>query len=275
MINGTKLLNVAGMTRGRRDGILKSEKVRHVVKIGPMHLKGVWIPFDRALDFANKEKITESLYPLFVHDIGALLYHPSNPNQPRPGVGAAGALSAMDRRRNDGRYMTGPQTPQGPSLHHHSMSTPIAGAPPPQPQSANRPSLDRAHTFPTPPASASSVMGPMQGSYEPWSGSNVQGAHPLSIDTGLSNTRSVPTTPASTPPGKPIHGTTYYPTSESYHAPRPVYSAPAGQQPQYQPQQQMRFGGPLQSANYPKTEMAPPTKAGRFKNLLADVFGIN
>lgn len=42
MINGTKLLNVAKMTRGRRDGILKSEKVRHVVKIGPMHLKGVW-----------------------------------------------------------------------------------------------------------------------------------------------------------------------------------------------------------------------------------------
>lgn len=42
MINGTKLLNVAGMTRGRRDGILKSEKVRNVVKIGPMHLKGVW-----------------------------------------------------------------------------------------------------------------------------------------------------------------------------------------------------------------------------------------
>ena len=42
MINGTKLLNVVGMSRGRRDGILKSEKTRHVVKIGPMHLKGVW-----------------------------------------------------------------------------------------------------------------------------------------------------------------------------------------------------------------------------------------
>jgi hypothetical protein len=42
MINGTKLLNVAGMTRARRDGILKAEKTRHVVKIGPMHLKGVW-----------------------------------------------------------------------------------------------------------------------------------------------------------------------------------------------------------------------------------------
>jgi len=42
MINGTKLLNVAGMTRGRRDGILKNEKMRHVVKIGPMNLKGIW-----------------------------------------------------------------------------------------------------------------------------------------------------------------------------------------------------------------------------------------
>ncbi|TVY58683.1 Cell pattern formation-associated protein STUA [Lachnellula cervina] len=78
MINGTKLLNVAGMTRGRRDGILKAEKQKHVVKIGPMHLKGVWIPFERALEFANKEKITELLYPLFVHNIGSLLYHPVN-----------------------------------------------------------------------------------------------------------------------------------------------------------------------------------------------------
>jgi hypothetical protein len=42
MINGTQLLNVAGMTCERRDGILKSEKVRHAVKIGPMHLEGVW-----------------------------------------------------------------------------------------------------------------------------------------------------------------------------------------------------------------------------------------
>ena len=42
MINGTKLLNVAGLTRGKRDRILKSEKMSHVVKIGPMHQKGVW-----------------------------------------------------------------------------------------------------------------------------------------------------------------------------------------------------------------------------------------
>jgi protein SOK2 len=42
MINGTKLLNVAGMSRGKRDGILKNEKGRVVVKVGAMHLKGVW-----------------------------------------------------------------------------------------------------------------------------------------------------------------------------------------------------------------------------------------
>lgn len=42
MVNGTKLLNVAGISRGKRDGILKNEKGRVVVKVGAMHLKGVW-----------------------------------------------------------------------------------------------------------------------------------------------------------------------------------------------------------------------------------------
>lgn len=42
MINGTKLLNVVGMSRGKRDGILKNEKGRLVIKVGAMHLKGVW-----------------------------------------------------------------------------------------------------------------------------------------------------------------------------------------------------------------------------------------
>lgn len=72
-INGTKLLNVANMARGRRDGILKRERIHNIVKNGPMHLKGIWIPYDRALDLARKEKITDQLYPLFVHDIRPLL----------------------------------------------------------------------------------------------------------------------------------------------------------------------------------------------------------
>lgn len=70
-INGTKLLNVVGMTRGRRDGILKSEKTRYVVKIGAMNLKGVWIPFDRAVQLATSEGVFDLLYPLFVKDIKA------------------------------------------------------------------------------------------------------------------------------------------------------------------------------------------------------------
>lgn len=85
MINGTKLLNVAQMTRGRRDGILKLEKLRHVVKIGSMHLKGVWIPFERALAMAQREGIVDMLYPLFVRDIKRMIQtgvtpalHPSN-----------------------------------------------------------------------------------------------------------------------------------------------------------------------------------------------------
>ncbi|PVH81269.1 apses-domain-containing protein [Cadophora sp. DSE1049] len=109
MINGTKLLNVAGMTRGRRDGILKSEKQKHVVKIGPMHLKGVWIPFERALEFANKEKITEMLYPLFVHNIGALLYHPIN-----KGYAAAAQIPRSQELPPPNMAGVGGQGPMGP-----------------------------------------------------------------------------------------------------------------------------------------------------------------
>jgi len=72
MINGTKLLTLTAMTAGRKGALLKSEKIRHTVKLGPTHFKGVWIPFERALELANAEKIVELLYPLFVHDIGSL-----------------------------------------------------------------------------------------------------------------------------------------------------------------------------------------------------------
>ncbi|KAF2194689.1 DNA-binding domain of Mlu1-box binding protein MBP1, partial [Zopfia rhizophila CBS 207.26] len=65
MFNGTTLLEVAGMTHEDRDTILRAEKNRHMAKVGPEHLKGVWIPYDRALEFANQNGITEDLYPLF------------------------------------------------------------------------------------------------------------------------------------------------------------------------------------------------------------------
>ncbi|KAF9910082.1 hypothetical protein EC991_007413 [Linnemannia zychae] len=77
MVNGTKLLNVVGMSRGKRDGILKNEKGRVVVKVGAMHLKGVWIPLDRAMHHAKAHNIEENLYPLLAEDPAAFLYqHP-------------------------------------------------------------------------------------------------------------------------------------------------------------------------------------------------------
>ncbi|KAH7348716.1 hypothetical protein BKA65DRAFT_501222 [Rhexocercosporidium sp. MPI-PUGE-AT-0058] len=116
MVNGTKLLNVAGMTRGRRDGILKSEKQKHVVKIGPMHLKGVWIPFERALEFANKEKITEMLYPLFVHNIGALLYHPINGGYPGAAqIPRSPGLPQPNMTGMGGQGVMGPGSPPVPA----------------------------------------------------------------------------------------------------------------------------------------------------------------
>ncbi|PGH33283.1 protein SOK2 [[Emmonsia] crescens] len=279
MINGTKLLNVAGMTRGRRDGILKSEKVRNVVKIGPMHLKGVWIPFERALEFANKEKITEDLYPLFVHDIGALLYHPTNPSSSR-----SGALTGRnDQRRFEAsqasRSSQGGQPP--PLHHHHSMHNPhnpltshlsqpshSMGSHP----GHTRPGLDRSHTFPTPPTSASSLMGigSQGGSYD-WPGQSmgtgVQGSQSLSIDTGLTSARSMPTTPATTPPGANLQNMQSYQSQPSYDSSKSYYSAAPTSQAQYAPhhtitQQQSnmsRYGQSIPTNPYIKNTMGPPS----------------
>ncbi|WEW57898.1 hypothetical protein PRK78_003365 [Emydomyces testavorans] len=237
MINGTKLLNVAGMTRGRRDGILKSEKVRHVVKIGPMHLKGVWIPFERALEFANKEKITEQLYPLFVHNIGGLLYHPSNTSRPNA------IVAATERRRADSsqqqnRSVQGPPPP--PLHHHHSMHNPATSQ---GSQSSTqslippgRPSFERAHTFPTPPPSGSSLVGvTSQGSSYDWTG-NVHSSHALSIETGLGNSKSMPTTPATTPPGSNLQSMQSYQSQQSYDS-KPYYSQAPSSQAHFVPQQ--------------------------------------
>jgi protein SOK2 len=269
MINGTKLLNVAGMTRGRRDGILKSEKVRHVVKIGPMHLKGVWIPYDRALEFANKEKITELLYPLFVHNIGTLLYHPTNQNR------TSQVMAAAERRKHDGgQIRNGPGLPSmpqpgTPQSHPQQPHQPM-GLPGPQAPMINnhvpRPSLDRAHTFPTPPTSASSGVMPNMGSSDHfnWQAQGMhgsQGTYPLPLDTTSSNTRSMPMTPATTPPGSAVQSMQPYSAGgQSYDGSRQIYSAPSSQQSPYQssapPPQDRMYS---QNGSYPKTEMGPPS----------------
>ncbi|KAJ2796282.1 hypothetical protein H4R20_005585 [Coemansia guatemalensis] len=93
MINGTKLLNVVGMSRGKRDGILKNEKGRRVVKVGPMHLKGVWIPFERARFLAEQFKVVDVLFPIFQPDPNAYLYGTIPINSP---TSAAAGLATTD-----------------------------------------------------------------------------------------------------------------------------------------------------------------------------------
>ncbi|KIW98498.1 uncharacterized protein Z519_00159 [Cladophialophora bantiana CBS 173.52] len=265
-INGTKLLNVAGMTRGRRDGILKSEKTRHVVKIGPMHLKGVWIPFERALDFANKEKITDLLYPLFVHNIGGLLYNPENASRTNA------VVQATERRRMDSVDSSRPSQPQAPSLQHHN-SMPGPGQAPPTPHSiaphpnAPRPGIDRAHTFPTPPTSASSVMGmSSQGTSYDWGTQGLTngapGTQPLSIDTGM-NARSMPTTPATTPPGTAGQGMQSYQGQSGYESSKHYYSTTPSSQTGYAHHPDgSRYGQSMQTVPYGKTDMGPPIAPG-------------
>ncbi|KAM3523627.1 hypothetical protein MY4038_008106 [Beauveria bassiana] len=255
MINGTKLLNVAGMTRGRRDGILKSEKIRHVVKIGPMHLKGVWIPYERALEFANKEKITELLYPLFVHNIGSLLYHPANQNRTNQ------VMAAADRRKQDqGQQMRTSSSHGLPSIHHQQQSA-MAQVPGNQPTLAShsslaRPGLERAHTFPTPPTSASSVINGMGASEGfNWHSQGINGQQ------------------ATTPPGTSLQSLQSYPSSAhgGYDSQRQMYTAPSTQQSPYQStanSSQDRLYG--QAGSYPKHDMAPPLSRPATTGILAD-----
>lgn len=154
MINGTKLLNVAEMTRGRRDGILKLEKVRHVVKIGSMHLKGVWIPFERALAMAQREGIVDLLYPLFVRDIKRVIQTGITPNK---------TSNYYDPQANNNTQAqqspANQQTPVGnqPSTHHQQPPQASRQYPLPTPNETIQ-----GQTAPNAPSTAAPVYGYQQ-----------------------------------------------------------------------------------------------------------------
>ncbi|KAL6933913.1 hypothetical protein ACO0R3_001695 [Hanseniaspora guilliermondii] len=69
-VNGTKLLNAAKLTRGRRDGLLKKVSDKFVVRNGIAPLRGVWIPLHVAQDFARLENIEDVAYPLLEENLG-------------------------------------------------------------------------------------------------------------------------------------------------------------------------------------------------------------
>ena len=172
-------------------------------------------------------------------------------------------MAAQDRRRLADHKQQGgmPSATQPPTLtHHHSMNSSVGSqqhpsiAPNPAP---GRPGIDRAHTFPTPPTSASgaiSGMGTQGGSYD-WTGGsmsgNVQGGHSMGLEN---HPHSTPATPASTPPGSAL------PSLQPYQSQQPIYAGHASSQAQYPPQQQgMARSGSIQSNSYSKQEMGPPS----------------
>ena len=183
-------------------------------------------------------------------------------------------MAAAERRKLDNSKqqqggLLGPPSSQPPSLHHHhSMNNTVGSHVPQLPHSiaphpgVGRPSLDRAHTFPTPPTSASSTghMGMSnQGNSYDWTG--AQSTQPVAIE---SHVHSTPNTPATTPPGASMQNMQNYQSQQSYDSSRPMYSAATSQQTQYAPQQNvqqqgMARGAPMQNNPYLKHEMGPPT----------------
>lgn len=204
------------------------------------------IPFERALDFANKEKITELLYPLFVHNIGALLYHPTNQSRTNA------VMAAAERRKQDQSQMRHAQQPSLPSMQHQQPPHHLA-----------RPALDRPHAFPTPPTSASSVLGAMnnQDAALPWGSSNMaSAASNMPMDGNLAHPRSMPTTPATTPPGSAMQSMPNYPSNGATydHTRTHMYSAAPAPPSAYAPAPPTARYPP--AASYVKNEMAPPLR---------------
>ncbi|KAH9815266.1 hypothetical protein DFH28DRAFT_278242 [Melampsora americana] len=133
MVNGTKLLNLSGISRGKRDGILKNEKTRKVIKHGTMHLKGVWIAYERAVTLSEQYGIADRIYPLLIPNLAQYIHviEPSTPGKVGPGVVLHHApkfpnvgLSFMARSN----YMD-QQPPAWPGSHAMSFAEPYSAPP--------------------------------------------------------------------------------------------------------------------------------------------------
>ena len=176
--------------------------------------------------------------------------------------------ATVDRRRLDSSKpggMVGPTGPQPPNLtHHHTMNSSVGSQ---QPSSlathpgAGRPALDRAHTFPTPPTSASGTVTSGMGSQWSTYGSAGNDMNSGQVQQYESHPHSTPATPATTPPGSNLPSMQPYQShQQSYDASRPMYSAATSQQTMYAsqlPNQSMTRNGSLQSNGYNK-DMGPP-----------------
>jgi len=204
------------------------------------------IPFERALEFANREKIADSLYPLFVNNIGSLIVPPHN------------QTTASARRPASQNQSSHQRTPSSATSVVAPMANPVSSYAPQTPHSVapytGRPGLDRAQTFPTPPTSATSGMGQSGSSYAEWPHGQSQ------VNPVEDRTRSLPTTPATTPPETTLPTLQPYSASQSFDSQKSSYSAPQ-QQYQHVPQHvQFPQYAPMAPHHYVKHEMAPPSR---------------
>ena len=195
------------------------------------------IPFERALEYANREKITDALYPLFVHNVEALLA--------QSGYTQTGTVTAQRGATRDyGHVRTSSTMSQAPSMH--SASSSISHIHPLNGHHAHRPSIDRAHTFPTPPAGATTALAPVSAtaSYD-WGN---PAPHPaIDHTTALSTVKSLPTSPANSPPDNTLQQI-QYPTNQAVYDPtRPMYHMPGA-----------NYTVAPMHHGYGKTEMPPP-----------------
>lgn len=136
--------------------------------------------------------------------------------------------------------------------------------------SVSRPTLDRAHTFPAPPNNATGLvpMGNQGNSYE-WNGQNMPNNVHGAMEPGMGNTRSLPTTPSTTPPGANLQGGLQnYPPQPNYDGSKSYYSsAPAppnsyaSQQP-LPPQNISRYGPSAPTSPYIKSIYPPLSRPG-------------
>lgn len=176
------------------------------------------IPYERALGFANKERITDLLYPLFVHNINALLFNPSNGTRVSAYI-ANQRKSSIENSNAGSQNESNQHTPQqsseavnqlpSPALHsqcHHSG--PCASV------------SDRSHPYNATADGNTSPTAHSNGHYEWPSGVHT---HNTYVDP-----RGVPPTPTTTE--TPVHpALSYGPVSHpvqvpSYDAIRSYYS---------------------------------------------------
>lgn len=265
MINGTKLLNVFNYSRGRRDGILKTEKIRKVVKVGPMPLKGVWISFERAIELASKAGMIDHLFPLFVPDIGR---HVQN-------VPPSAARKGRTERSDFPGQSRPPQLSLSLSDGHGPTSSLASNCSqlPQTPYGMARPALDRAYTVPTPPASAGVMSiasaGTTFGDWPHQPTSHPASSSRTSVDNHQQfNARAIPTPPATTPPSSAsghFQQQYPYPSGQRHESGRSMY---LGFQPnEYQSshgvsarQSLPQYGQLMQPQDYGKVEMGPPPR---------------